>query len=215
MFHRPPCIKNADMFLSMLHNQPRLGAASTLKATGIGFHSLRNSHSTFYSHYSIVAQRKPPTKARLAVVGFNQLSKHSALIRRYQNMAQSNDSNKEQSTSQLAKPGGTTTTVQGPTITAGKPTSEPNETAPVKDSKDIGTTKTAVDLGGDTVHKTHAEQRHADWRIVRNLVVNIWPKGWEKEARRTKTRVIIALALLVGGKVRMTLSFTSSNENGD
>jgi hypothetical protein len=53
------------------------------------------------------------------------------------------------------------------------------------------------DLGGDTVHKTQAEQRKADWRIVRNLIRHLWPKDdWS-----VKARLIVALSLLVGGKV--------------
>jgi hypothetical protein len=53
------------------------------------------------------------------------------------------------------------------------------------------------DLGGDTAHKTQAEQRRADWRIVKNLVRHLWPKDdWS-----VKARLIMALSLLVGGKV--------------
>ena len=53
------------------------------------------------------------------------------------------------------------------------------------------------DLGGDTVHKTQAEQRKADWRIVKNLIRHLWPKDdWS-----VKARLIVALSLLVGGKV--------------
>jgi hypothetical protein len=53
------------------------------------------------------------------------------------------------------------------------------------------------DLGGDTIHKTQAEQRKADWRIVKNLVRHLWPKDdWS-----VKARLVVALSLLVGGKV--------------
>lgn len=61
--------------------------------------------------------------------------------------------------------------------------------------------KTAVDVGGSSAQKTNAEQRRADWKIVRNLSVNIWPKGWGPEARSTKARVLLALGLLASGKV--------------
>jgi len=64
-----------------------------------------------------------------------------------------------------------------------------------------GGEKTAVDLGGDTVHKTNTEQRKADWRIIKNLAGNLWPRGWDAEARSTKTRVVLALGLLASGKV--------------
>ncbi|KAG8753072.1 Iron-sulfur clusters transporter atm1, mitochondrial [Serendipita sp. 396] len=61
--------------------------------------------------------------------------------------------------------------------------------------------KTAVDLGGDTVQKSNAEQRKADWKIVKNLAGNLWPAGWGPEARNTKGRVVLALALLASGKL--------------
>lgn len=41
------------------------------------------------------------------------------------------------------------------------------------------------------------EQRLQDIQIVKRLLPNIWPKG----DRATKTRVLVALGLLVGGKV--------------
>lgn len=41
------------------------------------------------------------------------------------------------------------------------------------------------------------EQRMQDMQIIRRLLPNIWPKG----DTSTKTRVLIALGLLVGGKV--------------
>jgi len=83
---------------------------------------------------------------------------------------------------------------QAPSVTSGKqetntqkapsPTPKPATTGP-------------QDLGGDTVHKTQAEQRKADWRIVRNLIRHLWPRDdWS-----VKARLIVALSLLVGGKV--------------
>ncbi|PWN31439.1 putative ATP-binding cassette transporter protein, mitochondrial [Meira miltonrushii] len=41
------------------------------------------------------------------------------------------------------------------------------------------------------------QQRETDWSIVKKLIGHIWPKG----DRGTKIRVILALALLVGGKL--------------
>jgi ABC transporter ATM len=41
------------------------------------------------------------------------------------------------------------------------------------------------------------EQRLQDIQIVKRLLPNIWPKG----DRATKTRVLVALGLLIGGKV--------------
>lgn len=48
------------------------------------------------------------------------------------------------------------------------------------------------------VHLTVAEQRKADWRIVKKLVGHLWPAGkWG-----VKGRVILALSLLLAGKAR-------------
>ncbi|KAG8908488.1 Iron-sulfur clusters transporter atm1, mitochondrial [Tulasnella sp. 403] len=58
-------------------------------------------------------------------------------------------------------------------------------------------TKPAVDIGNTPIHVTQAEQRKADWKIVKQLSTNIWPKGqWD-----VKTRVLLALGLLIAGKV--------------
>lgn len=77
-----------------------------------------------------------------------------------------------------------------------KTASDPSSKAPSTAGE-----KTAVDLGGATVHKSAAEQRSADWRIVRNLASNLWPAGWGPDARSTKGRIILALGLLAGGKI--------------
>jgi ATP-binding cassette, subfamily B (MDR/TAP), member 7 len=80
-------------------------------------------------------------------------------------------------------------------------TSQPPSSSQSSNPTQPSTTKTAVDLGGDTTDKTNAEQRKADWRIVKNLAGNLWPHGWAPEARSTKIRVLGALGLLAGGKV--------------
>ncbi|KAG8832559.1 Iron-sulfur clusters transporter atm1, mitochondrial [Serendipita sp. 399] len=76
------------------------------------------------------------------------------------------------------------------------PTSPP---APVASA--AGGAKTAIDLGGESAQKTNAEQRKADWKIVKNLAGNLWPAGWGPEARNTKGRVVLALTLLASGKL--------------
>ncbi|QRV89725.1 ABC transporter transmembrane region [Ceratobasidium sp. AG-Ba] len=51
---------------------------------------------------------------------------------------------------------------------------------------------------GDTVvHISQAEQRRVDWQIVKKLIVNVWPQG----EIGIKTRVVLALSLLLAGKV--------------
>ncbi len=62
------------------------------------------------------------------------------------------------------------------------------------------TTPPKAGATGD-VHKpedvTDKEQSRRDWEIIKTLIPNIWPKNdWN-----TKTRVLVALGLLVGGKV--------------
>lgn len=44
---------------------------------------------------------------------------------------------------------------------------------------------------------THKEQRETDWTIIKKLLGHIWPRG----DRGTKIRVLLALGLLIGGKV--------------
>lgn len=44
---------------------------------------------------------------------------------------------------------------------------------------------------------TLKEQRETDWTIIKKLLGHIWPKG----DRGTKIRVLLALGLLIGGKV--------------
>lgn len=49
----------------------------------------------------------------------------------------------------------------------------------------------------DRENPTQSEQRKKDWRIIRRLLENVWPKNdWD-----TRGRVLFGLSLLVGGKV--------------
>jgi hypothetical protein len=45
------------------------------------------------------------------------------------------------------------------------------------------------------------EQRAKDWSIIRKLLAHIWPK----DDKGIKVRVVLAVALLIGGKVRLNL----------
>ncbi|SGY93138.1 BQ5605_C037g11574 [Microbotryum silenes-dioicae] len=50
---------------------------------------------------------------------------------------------------------------------------------------------------GKTTEISDKEQSRRDWEIIKKLVPNVWPKNdWS-----TKTRVLLALGLLVGGKL--------------
>ncbi|KIM28630.1 hypothetical protein M408DRAFT_329389 [Serendipita vermifera MAFF 305830] len=108
-----------------------------------------------------------------------------------------------QSMSGNSEPPKSSTTTREPKVTPVEQASNPAApTVPASASTTTSSpSKTAVDLGGDTVHKTNAEQRKADWRIVKNLAGNLWPKGWDAEARNIKVRVMLALGLLAGGKL--------------
>lgn len=48
-----------------------------------------------------------------------------------------------------------------------------------------------------TIKEEIKEQRHRDWTIIKQLLPNVWPKG----DINTKGRVVIALGLLIAGKV--------------
>ncbi|CEL55394.1 Iron-sulfur clusters transporter ATM1, mitochondrial OS=Cryptococcus neoformans var, neoformans serotype D (strain JEC21 / ATCC MYA-565) GN=ATM1 PE=3 SV=1 [Rhizoctonia solani AG-1 IB] len=79
------------------------------------------------------------------------------------------------------------------------PPSTPTPTpAPAPSSPVNAKTEPKPPAAGETVvHISQAEQRRVDWEIVKRLVVNVWPKGeWT-----IKTRVVLALSLLLAGKV--------------
>ncbi|KAG8737822.1 Iron-sulfur clusters transporter atm1, mitochondrial [Ceratobasidium sp. 428] len=77
----------------------------------------------------------------------------------------------------------TTTTPSSPP----KQTTKPPSTTPAPNAG----------AGETVVHITQAEQRRVDWEIVKKLVVNVWPRG----EIGIKTRVVLALSLLLAGKV--------------
>ncbi|SCZ88442.1 BZ3500_MvSof-1268-A1-R1_Chr2-1g04413 [Microbotryum saponariae] len=86
----------------------------------------------------------------------------------------------------------------------------PSTTPPARTSRTSETTATSVspvppaksdqsnttDVG-KTTEISDKEQSRRDWEIIKKLVPNVWPKNdWS-----TKTRVLLALGLLVGGKL--------------
>ncbi|CAE7131638.1 unnamed protein product [Rhizoctonia solani] len=86
-----------------------------------------------------------------------------------------------------------------PPICTPNRTPAPNDLAPTP-AKDLTPPKgkDQPPAAGDTVvHISQAEQRRVDWEIVKRLVVNVWPKNeWTIRAR-----VVLALSLLLAGKV--------------
>lgn len=77
--------------------------------------------------------------------------------------------------------------------------------------KDVMPPAPAQDIGGTPVHISQAEQRKVDWRILKQLSSNIWPKGeWT-----VKSRVILSVSLLIAGKVLITLSHSAPSNTDD
>lgn len=72
----------------------------------------------------------------------------------------------------------------------------PNSSSP--SSSSVQAPAKRLDTSVADVDKDLGKQRRQDWRILRKLVPNIWPKG----DTGTKVRVVTALTLLVGAKVR-------------
>ncbi|CAO1627657.1 unnamed protein product [Sympodiomycopsis kandeliae] len=83
------------------------------------------------------------------------------------------------------------------------PQSATNAASAAKKAAPKAAPNTAANTGEDPLNlssssnKTAAQQRDIDWKIVKRLITHIWPKG----ETGAKTRVVLALALLVGGKL--------------
>lgn len=56
---------------------------------------------------------------------------------------------------------------------------------------------------------TEAQQRRMDFNILKDLLINVWPK----HGRETKIRVVVALSLLIGGKVSWLICSKNGNKN--
>jgi hypothetical protein len=140
-----------------------------------------------YIHHELGSKRQPHVNSIL-IKPYSYTYKRASGSRKFATDSPSGSSNQGASSA-------------GPKSMVVVPSETPSRSSDSKGKLESAGTKTAIDLGGETVHKTNAEQRRADWRIVRNLSGNLWPKGWGPEARSTKNRVALALALLAGGKV--------------
>ena len=76
---------------------------------------------------------------------------------------------------------------------APKDTAKPTPASPPK----------PVQALGEEGHVTQAEQRRKDWRIIKTLAKNLWPKNdWS-----TRGRIIFGVGLLIAGKVRHVCLF--------
>lgn len=83
-----------------------------------------------------------------------------------------------------------------PPSNAGK---DPSTQAAIKTAQQLNVQKADGDdpLNLNGAAKTVKEQREVDWQIIKKLIQYVWPKG----DIGTKQRVVLALSLLIGGKL--------------
>lgn len=138
-------------------------------------------------------------------------SRPDLITRSYRSLAEQEDphSTASQSASRGGKPDpATLRTKQEPgaaaataTVTT-SPTSSPAPKTPAAKKTDSGEDP----LNLSTLdNKTVKQQRETDWRIVKRLIGHVWPK----DERGAKIRVVLALGLLIGGKVSRRRSDTT------
>ncbi|KDE04883.1 iron-sulfur clusters transporter ATM1 [Microbotryum lychnidis-dioicae p1A1 Lamole] len=135
------------------------------------------------------------------------LTRACAWVRSHAHMARSGqpddyDSAAKKATQQHSGPEGhqkEESSKGAPSTTPTARTSNASETtatsvSPVPPAKSDQSNTTDV---GKTTEISDKEQSRRDWEIIKKLVPNVWPKNdWS-----TKTRVLLALGLLVGGKL--------------
>lgn len=121
-------------------------------------------------------------------------------LRGYQHMAdrQAEDQQQQQKLEAQAKrtvvDGRPTEAMAGPPTSPAVTASRAQEADARQKSQESGDDPLKLSASGN---KTAKEQRDTDWSIVRRLIGHIWPKG----ETGAKVRVVLALALLIGGKV--------------
>lgn len=95
-------------------------------------------------------------------------------------------------------------TPPGATVPGPAPPHSPSPSSSTPSPAKSSTTEIAevnAKLAGEGVDLGEKEQSRRDWEIIKKLIPNIWPKDdWG-----TKTRVLVAVGLLVGGKVSLLL----------
>ncbi|CAO1624315.1 unnamed protein product [Jaminaea pallidilutea] len=121
-------------------------------------------------------------------------------LRGYQHMAdrQAEDQQQQQKLEAQAKrtvvDGRPTEAMAGPPTSPAVTASRAQEADARQKSQESGDDPLKLSASGN---KTAKEQRDTDWSIVRRLIGHIWPKG----ETGAKVRVVLALALLIGGKL--------------
>ncbi|TKY90822.1 hypothetical protein EX895_000820 [Sporisorium graminicola] len=119
----------------------------------------------------------------------NPASRYGTSPRFYQHMAAGQDGD------DAAKPQTAPRSASDKIVAAAaEPGSTPSK-PPAKDTKKQPDGDDPLNLNAR--EKTVKEQRLVDWAIIKKLVQYVWPKGDFK----TKQRVVLALALLIGGKL--------------
>ncbi|CAD6906430.1 unnamed protein product [Tilletia laevis] len=161
-----------------------------------------SSHTDAFQRHSFLASppsSATPARARLRSSSVSYPSTWNTQLRSYRHLAPSGD--QDEPSPRRASP------------VPSQPPSKPSATATATEGSAAAITKASASrlasqekakAAGDdplnlnqTSNKTDKEQREADWSIVKNLFVYIWPKN----DRGIKIRVVLALALLIGGKL--------------
>lgn len=127
--------------------------------------------------------------------------------RSYRHMAEARDSDnqsipnrKPSPTSSPPSPSPPSTPNTSTTIASSRPSKQPQAQDP-DDPLNLNTApKTTV-----------KEQRQADWSIIKKLLQHVWPRG----DGATKRRVVLALALLIGGKVSRSREVGRNSGGGE
>ncbi|ETS63838.1 hypothetical protein PaG_02159 [Moesziomyces aphidis] len=118
---------------------------------------------------------------------------HVAQLRFYRHMAADSETNDPSNSPQTTKaPKPASATVAASTAPAAPGTAQP----PASPKKKEADGDDPLNLNAGRA-KSVKEQRMVDWAIIKKLIQYVWPKG----DFGTKQRVVLALALLVGGKL--------------
>ncbi|CBQ68009.1 probable ATP-binding cassette transporter protein, mitochondrial [Sporisorium reilianum SRZ2] len=123
---------------------------------------------------------------------FKLASRYGSSARFYQHMAAGQDG-KDAAQTQAA-PRSTSDKIVAAAAEPGS-TSSPSPATPAKEPKKQADGDDPLNLNAR--EKTVKEQRLVDWAIIKKLIQYVWPKG----DFGTKQRVVLALALLIGGKL--------------
>jgi len=142
--------------------------------------SFSTSSKPSQSQSSLISQSKQTLKSKSQSLNVQSRS--------YRHMAESRDSDNVD----RKRPSPTTASASNPPGSPIKPS--PTPTRPIPEATPDPDDPLNLNVSS---RKTVKEQRMADWSIIKKLLQHVWPRG----DGATKRRVVLALALLIGGKV--------------